>query len=286
VIQELNYYLPTNLNDAYSHLNDDHQKAIAGATDIIPRLRRTKLPIDVVVDISRLEELDFIQQRDQEIQIGALTTHADLAGSRLLQANTSSLVEAALSIGCPQTRNRGTLGGNIANASPAADTLPPLLTYDAFVHVGAADGQRAVPLGNFLLGPGKTDLSANELIEFVSFQAIPNYTTAFVKLGKRNGMSISIASAAVAFTLDEAGKIRDARVALGSVAPTAVRSPHAEEVLNGKLPETSTFNAAGKAVVKDIAPIDDVRASASYRRTAASALIVQALNLAAGRLKE
>ncbi len=286
MIQELNYYLPDSLNDVYTQLQNENHKPLAGATDIIPRLRRSKQPVDTLVDISRLAGLDFIREVDGVIQIGALATHRNVIEAGLLQNLAVSLTEAAASIGCPQTRNRGTLGGNIANASPAADTLPPLLIHDAVVHLGSMHGERTLPLSQFLQGPGKTGLEIGELILYLSLQKLPCYGSAFVKLGKRNGMAISVASAAVACTLDSEGRFSDVRIALGSVAPTAVRSPHAEQILAGEAPGEDLFAAAQKAVQLDISPIDDVRSSADYRRTAAATLLVEALRLALRRVEK
>lgn len=243
-----------------------------------------KLPIDTLVDISRVREINFIREHENEIEIGALTTHSEVIDSALLQNTAISLIEASASIGCQQTRNRGTLGGNIANASPAADTLPPLLTFDAVVHLGSLDSIRKVPLSEFLLGPGKTGLAVGELIEFISFKKLNRYGLAFVKSGKRNGMSIAVASVAAAIAFDDNGCIKDTRLALGSVASTALRCPRAEKILIGKPPTKAHFKKAGEIVYEDISPIDDVRASASYRRSIAAALVVQALSIAKERL--
>ena len=128
MIDELNYISPASLKEAYSLLKEAQYWPLAGATDLIPKMRRMKLPVDTLVDISRFGELDFVRVNNGQIEIGALSTHAVLIESAYLQENAVSLVEAADSIGCQQTRNRGTVGGNIANASPAADTVPPLLT--------------------------------------------------------------------------------------------------------------------------------------------------------------
>jgi carbon-monoxide dehydrogenase medium subunit len=285
MIDELKYTSPPNLNDAYSLLRDGQFWPLAGATDLIPKMRRMKLPVDTLVDISRFAELDFIREIEGQIEIGALSTHSKLVENPLLLAKVISLVEAAASIGCQQTRNRGTIGGNIANASPAADMLPPLLTYDAVVRIGSLEGKREVPLKEFLIGPGKTALVIGELIESVSFGLMDGYGLSFMKLGKRNGMSISIASVAAAIALDEKGIICDVRIAMGSVAPTAVRCPQAEGVLIGNIPSERLYRQAGEAAAAQISPIDDVRASADYRRAAAAGLVEKALVVAEGRVK-
>lgn len=285
MIDELNYASPTSLKDVYSMLKEEQYWPLAGATDLIPKMRRMKLSVDTLVDISHFDELNFIRENEGRIAIGALTVHSVIVENERLQETAVSLVEAAHSIGCQQTRNRGTIGGNIANASPAADILPPLLTYDATVHIGSSAGKREMPLREFLAGPGKTALEPGELIEAISFVPLDGYGLSFLKLGKRNGMSISIASVAAAIALGEDGKIGDVRIAMGSVAPTAVRCFEAEKMLIGESASKGLFKQAGQIVAEHISPIDDVRASASYRRSTASALVVQSLTIAEGRMK-
>lgn len=285
MINELNYVTPASLDDAYSLLKAEHFWPLAGATDLIPQMRRMELPVETLVDISCLPELSSIRLNQTNLEIGALCTHGELVESKFLQENAVSLVEAAASIGCQQTRNRGTLGGNIANASPAADTIPPLLTFDAVVHLGSQQGKRTMRLSDLLTGPGKTAIEAGELIEWISFVPLKGHGLAFLKLGKRNGMSISIGSVAVAIALDKSGVISDARIAMGSVAPTAVRCNTAEAVLLGEIPCAELYDKAGEVLVDDISPIDDVRASANYRRITASALVKQALSIAEGRIQ-
>lgn len=285
MIQELEFYLPASLKEAYSQLQNENQKVVAGATDLIPLLRRGYQPFDTLVDISRLAGLDTICEVAGEIRIGALASHQKLIEAELLQNHAVSFCEAVASIGCPQTRNRGTIGGNIANGSPAADSLPPLLTYDAIVHIGSMHGERMLPLSSFLLGQGKTDLRPGELILAVSFHKLPGYGTAFVKLGKRSGMAISVASAAAACSLNPDGRIGDMRIAMGSVAPKATRSPHAEEVLLGKRLNDIAYADVRQAVQLDISPIDDVRASADYRRKVAASLVEKAVKQALLRIE-
>ncbi len=285
MIDEINYSSPPRLEGVYSLLRDGKHWPLAGATDLIPRMRRNKVPVDTLVDISRCSELDFIRKAESQIEIGALSTHSTLMDNSVLCDEAVSLVEAAASIGCQQTRNRGTIGGNIANASPAADLLPPLVTYDAVVHLGSLENKREVPLKEFLIGPGVTALITGELIEKISFKILTGYGLSYMKLGKRNGMSISIASVAVAIALDENGVICDARIAMGSVAPTAVRCPHAENLLVGNAASELLFQQAGAAAASGITPIDDVRASADYRRMAAAGLVAKALSIAEGRMK-
>lgn len=285
MIDEIQFSSPSELKEAYSLLKDEKHWPLAGGTDLIPKMRRNTLAVETLVDINCFGELESIHKFDERIEIGALSTHSTIMDNSILRDSAISLAEAASSIGCQQTRNRGTIGGNIANASPAADMLPPLLTYDAVIHVGSLDKTREILLKDFLLGPGKTALLTGELIEAISFKILEGYGMSFLKLGKRNGMSISIASVAVAIAMDDHGIILDARIAMGSVAPTAVRCQQAERCLIGNAPSERLFHQASEAARDQIEPIDDVRASAEYRCTAAASLVARALVIAEGRVK-
>jgi CO/xanthine dehydrogenase FAD-binding subunit len=207
----------------------------------------------------------------------------------LLQSANPALVAAAASVGCRQTRHRGTLGGNIANASPAADTVPPLLAFDAQLRLLRKDGERSMSLREFLVGPGETKLEQGELIHSITFTRLSGcWGATYQKVGKRNGMAISVVGVAAAVVLDSAGMIQDARVALGSVAPTVVRSSEAEKRLIGREAGLSAVQEAADAVVADISPISDVRSTAEYRRHAACVLtrraLLQAVEQAQGRM--
>jgi len=258
-------------------------KLLAGGTDLIPRLHRAPETDPVcLIDLSRLSELHFIRQRGNVVEIGALTTHAEIAASSLLQQVVPALVKASGSVGSPQTRTRGTLGGNLANASPAADTATPLLCLEAQVVLVSHDGQRQAALAEFFESPGRTCLQAGEYLHSISFP-VPTgrWGADFQKLGRRNGMAIAVASGSVFLELDEDGVITVSRVALGSVAAKPVCSPHAEAVLEGQRPTSTLFEQAAQAVFSDISPIDDLRASREYRIHSAMVLVQRALEDAA-----
>src|SRR3990172_5235000 len=215
--QEFDFLSPASLRELVAALDETGGRIVGGGTDVIPKMRRDLFSTSCLVDASHIAELRFIEQTDDEISIGALTTHQEIVDSPLLQAVNPALVAAAASVGCGQTRHRGTLGGNIANASPAADTIPPLLVFDAQVRLLRKDRERMLPLREFLVGPGKTKLEPGELIHSVVFSRLSGaWGAAFQKLGKRNGMAISVVSVAISVVLDPSGKVRDARVALGS----------------------------------------------------------------------
>jgi CO/xanthine dehydrogenase FAD-binding subunit len=264
-------------------IQQTNHKLIAGGTDLLPRLRRnTGTDAPALIDLSRFSALSFICQSGKTIEIGALTTHHELANSELLHSCAPALVEAATRIGSEQTRARATLGGNIANASPAADTLPPLLCLNTQVVLTSLEGSRAIPMQDFLAGPGKTLQQADEMISSVRF-TLPKHPFSFKfdKLGRRAGMAIAVVSTAALLEYDASGLIRVARIACGSVAPTALRCPNAEAALIGQIPCQEAFLAAATALQADISPISDLRASADYRRHAAGVLLQRVLQQAA-----
>jgi len=278
---DFEYYRPESIDELCEVFNRTKGSLVAGGTDVLPSLRRGQFSSASLIDISRLKELRFIRESGGKIEIGALTTHADLVTSPLLQQTAPSLVQAAATIGCPQTRQRGTLGGNLANASPAADSALPLLTQAAELHLAGAGMARSMSLSDFFMGPGETCLKAGEYIRSVTFdRPFGRWGAAFEKLGKRNGMAIAIASAAAYLEIGDDGRLQNARLALGSVAPTPVLSPHAKACLEAKSPSPELFQQAGQAALEDIYPISDVRASAEYRQHIVPVLIRRTLEKA------
>jgi carbon-monoxide dehydrogenase medium subunit len=277
-MQEFDFIRPNSLGELVDVLDETGGRILAGGTDVIPRMRHDLFPASVLVDASDISELSFIEEVDNQIAIGALTTHQEIVDSGLLQSANPALVAAAESVGCRQTRHRGTLGGNIANASPAADTIPPLRVFDAQVRLIGKDSERSIPLEELLVGPGETSLETGELIHSITFSRLSGaWGAAFQKMGKRKGMAIAVVSVAVALVLDGSGLVQDARIALGSVAPTVVHSPRAEKKLIGTEASSGTIQEAANAVIEDISPISDVRSTAEYRGHAAQVLTRRAL---------
>jgi carbon-monoxide dehydrogenase medium subunit len=257
-------------------------KIIAGGTDVLPGLRRAVnyQPVSLI-DISRLTDLRFIRECDGRLEIGALTTHADVIKSEIIHKYAPALVTACSLVGAPQTRARGTLGGNLVNASPAADTAPPLLCLDSSVKLISGSGEREVPLTEFFRGPGKTAMNPDEFLYSVQF-VLPTgrWGAEYLKLGRRNGMAITVASAGVFMALDSSGKIETIRAAFGSVSPVPVRGLRIESVLRGNPPSPELFNRAAAEIDGDISPISDVRATSEYRKSSARVLLVRALEAA------
>lgn len=274
--------IPKNVQELTTFLVDPSAKILAGGTDLIPRLQRGSTgALTELIDINRLSELRFIRKDSGWLEIGGLTTHAELISSPLIFQSAPILLQACSTIGAPQTRARGTLAGNLANASPAADTAGPLLVLEGQLELHSVDGLRLHPLKDFFCSPGKTQLRPGEFIYCTRFP-LPTgrWGSSFLKLGRRKGMAVAVASAAVFLTLNGEGRIQNARVALGSVASTPVRSPAVEAVLLGAEPSPELFEKASAAVQADISPIDDIRASSDYRRRSVQVLLLRALQVA------
>jgi carbon-monoxide dehydrogenase medium subunit len=285
-MQEFELHSPKTLTEAYDFLEKSGGRVIAGGTDVIPQMSDGRFQSKLLIDISYLSELNFIDQEGDVIQIGGLTTYSSMINSALLQSSAPLLVEAARTIGSIQTQNRGTIGGNIGNASPAGDILPPLLALDAVVTLTNREGERQVPLSKFLLGPGKTDLLPGEIIHHISFKGLgPEIRSTFIKLGNRQGMAISVVNAAIVLKTDRSENVEDIRISLGAVAPTPIRCPKAEALLRGKKIAPTRIEEAAAMAAEECSPISDVRATADYRRHAAGVLVrrglTQCLNPAA-----
>ncbi|MFQ5828309.1 MAG: FAD binding domain-containing protein [Candidatus Methylomirabilia bacterium] len=260
---------------------------LAGGTDLIVQIQGGKLAPGHVVSLRRVPGLAGIDV-DGEITLGALVTHRALERCSHFQGPLRGLVEGAQVIGGHQVRNVGTVGGNIANASPAADVVPVLLTLDAAVTCLSLEGERALPLGEFLVGPGETRRRPEELLIQVRFPVLPpNSATAFLKAGRRKAMEISVVCVAARITLDRSlERCLEARIALGAVAPTAIRARSAEQCLEGRVLSTDLLTRAGQLAAGECQPIDDVRASARYRYLLVEAMVPRALARCLERIRE
>jgi CO/xanthine dehydrogenase FAD-binding subunit len=277
-MNDFDFVQPENCYDLAILLQDGNSTILAGGTDLIPRMRRKQFSPDRLVDISKLTDLRTISRAGNLIKIGSLVTHAELIDSALLQQYAPLLVQAAKTIGCQQTRQRGTLGGNLANASPAADTAPALFALNAKVNITSIHTDRSIQLNKFFLSPGKTCLTPSEYIVSIEFD-IPTgqWGTDYIKLGKRNGMAIAIASVAVYLEADPNGFLRQVRLAFGSVAPTPVRCSTTENLLSGKKASPDLFEQVSEEIQHEIYPIDDIRATKAYRQHASQIILNRAL---------
>jgi CO/xanthine dehydrogenase FAD-binding subunit len=250
-------------------------RPFAGGTDLMVLLDAGKLPPARYLSLWHLRELRGITMTDEAISIGALTTYSDVLGSALLRTECPLLCSAASETGGVATQNRGTIGGNIANASPAADTPPALLAYDAILDVMSVRGARQIAYDRFHHGYKKMDLAADELIASIRVvRGRGGWRHGWRKVGTRRAQAISKVCFAAVLDLDPpTSLVRDVRIAFGSVAPTVVRAGRAEAALRGQPLTDDTVGAACDALTTDIAPIDDLRSTAEYRLRVARNLL-------------
>jgi CO/xanthine dehydrogenase FAD-binding subunit len=229
-------------------------------------------PPAAVIDLWRLDELRGIDYDGYEVAIGALTTYTELRHNPVVRARLPALAEAAATVGAAQIQNRGTVGGNICNASPAGDTLPVLLAVDASFDLGSSAGDRVVPARQFWTGYRQTALRPDELLLRIRFPVERDRHTRFRKVGTRRAQAISKVVMALSYESDD-GVWRDVRLALGSVAATTIRAPQTESVLEGAAPTEAVAARAATALSAEIAPIDDVRSTSDYRRSVSARVL-------------
>jgi xanthine dehydrogenase FAD-binding subunit len=261
------YLAPASLDDALAALAGGNATILAGGTDLMPQSNAGKVKFrPILLNIRRLPELRTVDIAQGRITIGALTTINELKDNPVIAKAVPLLAEAADHFASDQVRNMGTIGGNVANASPAGDTLVPLLVLDAEVELASASGRRSVPMTEFFTGPGRTMRRADELITGFSIP-LPRLRTVsrFVKFGTRPALDISAVSIGFAATL-EGGRLSDVRVAFGAVGPTPLRGRATEAVLEGAALDAATIAKAAATARDEVKPIDDLRASAWYRR--------------------
>jgi CO/xanthine dehydrogenase FAD-binding subunit len=276
---------PRDLRTAYAVLAggsaDAPVRPVAGGTDLMVSLTGELAPPPAsVVDLWAIDALRGIAFDAGSLTLGALTTYTDIRGSALCREHVPALVEAAATIGAAQIQNRGTLGGNIANASPAGDTLPVLLAADAVIVVGSERGERDVPAAQFWTGYRQTALAHDELIVRIRLPLAAEREMRFRKVGTRRAQAISKVVIAVAWQGD--GAWRDVRVALGSVAATPIRATATEAVLESRPPTPQTADVAAETLAAELAPIDDVRSTAEYRRLVAARVLHRIVRDAGG----
>lgn len=253
-------------------------RPLAGGTDVLVYIRHEKPPFDRLVDISRIPELKVIERRGDEVVIGAAVTFTEAAESRLLQETAGCLVEACLTVGGPAIRNTGTLGGNVANAAACADSLPPLACLDTVVHLRSLEGERALPLSEFVIGANRTSIRPAELLTHFTFIVPPaDARHAFIKLGRRNAQAISRLSMAAIGRLDERGGVDAVRLSPGAAMPTPRRFDEVEAMLLGRTPTDELLAAAGAKTAEVMIAVTGRRWSTEYKEIAIQALAVRTL---------
>ena len=256
-------------------------RILAGGTDLLLELRRPTAPSPgTIVDISRIASLRGVSLRDGEICIGALTTHKEISRSELIRKHAEFLAVAAGAVGSPQIRNRGTIGGNVVNAAACADTVPPLVALGARVALRSSRGERFVDIGDFFEQPYKTIIRNDEILTLIRFVPVgTGARTAFVKLGRRNALSISRLSVAALVARDPEGKIMEARIVPGAALPVWRRITEAESMLVGKKPSASLFRAVGLTVSRAMVDVTGRRWSTEYKEPVLAVLIRRALEI-------
>ena len=289
-MQAFDYLAPKSLDEAYSHLGNGRRTLmLAGGTDVIVQLREGRRECDQLIDLKHIPELvahGFTA--DGTLEIGAAAPLAELYEDPEVARRLPGLVDAASIIGGIQIQSRASLGGNLCNASPAADSSPALMVLGATLRIGSRDGRRDLPVEDFFLGPGRSALQPNEILVQVRIPPQPARSGAFyLRFIPRNEMDIAVASAGARIQLSPGGEtIESARVALGAVGPTPLMAPAAVEALTGRPATDATIQAAGEAASTVATPITDMRGSIAQRRRLAAVLTVRALNGALARARE
>lgn len=255
-------------------------RILAGGTDYLVELKHVSQSPGTVVDVSHLEELKGIEEVENGLRIGAAVTHTEIMNHPLIEKYVPAMIDAAHTIGAVQTRNLGTLGGNLVTCVPSMDSGPTLVALDAEVTVLGKKGARRMPLTEFFVGPRKTILQSDELLVDV---VIPKQNlgkpTAFYKFGLRKGQALALVNVASSLWVKD-GKFADVRISLGAVAPVVIRCPNAESSLEGQEVSKNVIEEAGSIAVTEAKPIDDFRASREYRNDLIDVLTRRTLNSA------
>lgn len=252
-------------------------KVIAGGTDLLVNIQEGQESPPALIDIGGLTELKGIEEKQGMIELGPLVTHAEVEQSELLKKKASVLVKACSEVGAVQIRYRGTIGGNIATGSPSGDTIPAFYVLGAIVVVRGGQGERQVAIDDFFTGVKRTVLDPTELIVKIRFPAAPESSRSFFKkLGQRKALAIAKVSVAAYLDIKD-GAVKEARIALGAVAPTVVRAEKAEEVLKGKELSEEIITEAGCLAKEASKAITDIRSNAEYRNEMTGLLLTRGL---------
>lgn len=281
MLSEIDVLTPHSVEEALGllHENQGDVKIIAGGSDVIVQLKDGVIKTKKLLNILSLKDLRYIKNVDKQVRIGSLATYSDIIETSLTQQYAPILVTAAKQIGAAQLQNTATIGGNLGNASPAADSVPPLYALDARIVTLGKSGRRDIPIEDFFIGYRKTALRPDELIEEIYFDGMDEKDRgAYLKLGLRNANAISIVDIAVVLReRNHDGSFADARVALGAVTPTVKRARKCENLLVGKPLNADALWDAAPLAAEEASPITDIRASAEYRRDVVGPLVYQTL---------
>jgi xanthine dehydrogenase iron-sulfur cluster and FAD-binding subunit A len=259
------------------HTYAGQARIVAGGTDVLVELQRGVKPTATLIDITTIPGLKYVREEHGSIRLGALATHNDILASEVCTRQALPLVQACWDVGAPQIRTRATLAGNLITASPANDTIAPLMALDAEVVLRSKDGERLVKLDDFYVGVRRTVMAPDELVSEIRFAGMrPNQRGIFLKLGLRQAQAISVVNLATILTFD-GEQVMDAHIVLGCIAPTVIHATTVENYLIGKRLGSGVCAEAGRLACTDAHPIDDVRGSAEYRLATLNALLTSAL---------
>lgn len=268
--------VPGSIEELWSSFENDRAVVYAGGTDLLARMYKGIINPESLICIDRVKELKGVREEAEEIRIGACSTHTELLENPLVHEYLPGLRGAIGTIGSPIIRNMGTIGGNICTASPAGDTLPPLYVLQAEVELRTRKNVRRLPIRDFILGPGLTCLNDAEILSGIWIRKQGEYNLHyFEKVGQRNALACSVVSLAAAVRVSQDGIVKKASLAWGSVGPTIITCPEAEDALMGRELCRSRLQEAASLVRECVHPISDIRASAEYRRTVAGNLLLR-----------
>jgi len=273
----MKYLFPISIKEALEYISSEKDsKIIAGGTDLIIQISDGFITPQMLIDISHIEKLKKIERIEEGFKIGAAVTLGEIASSKFLP---QCLIQGAKSIGSPQIRNLGTIGGNICNASPCGDILTPIIVLEGELILISPYGKRRIPAKDFFIGPKKTIIRENEILTEIIFKKLfsNEENSSFRKIGKRNGQTISQVNVAIWLKKrKKSNEIEDIRIAVGSVAPIPLKLEKVEIFLKGRTINQEILKDALKVIDKQIKPISDVRASENYRRMVIGSLFQDA----------
>lgn len=281
-LPRFDHLAPKTVEEACSLLSKYKGKAkvIAGGTDLLPAMRNREVTPAYIINVRSIPNLDYIHYTDAEgLKIGALATLYDIESSPIIREKFAMVADAASKIGTPQVRNMGTIGGNLCNAAPSADTAPPLIGLEAKAKINGPNRERVIALEEFFIGPGENALQADEILTEIQIPNPPPHTRGvYLKLPARTMVDLAVVGVAVVVTLDDKERsIVDAKIVLGAVAPTPVRARQAEDIIKSKAISRELIEKAAEAAAGEAKPISDLRGSASYRKEMVNTLTKRAI---------
>jgi carbon-monoxide dehydrogenase medium subunit len=290
-LPKFEYHAPTSLGEALDHLSryGDNAKVLAGGTDLLVSMKKREILPEHLINLKGIKALKHIHyDKKRGLKIGGLVTLGEIERSTIVREKYGALWDAANVMAAPQIRSLATIGGNLCSAVPSADTAPPLVALEATVTLAGKNGERTLLVADFFAGPEASVLNPDEILSYVSIPSPPeNSGGAYLKLMRRNAMDLALVGVAACLRLDGGKRVcREARIALGAVAPTPMRALGAEELLLNKEPDEHVAMEAGKIAAEEARPISDIRASKEYRTEMVRVLTKRAVMAALKRVKE